>query len=138
MNRQVINEIEYVLKLYNLEPKLYLAYDRKALFGKENRGLRITFDTNIRTRRYDLKLECGDYGESLLEDGKWLMEVKAEKNIPLWLSKLLSENRIFKRSFSKYGAEYEKMLLNNKVSKGEMNLCLNQYLTQPQLVHQYL
>lgn len=142
MNKQVLNEIEYILKIYSLEPKLYLAYDRKAMFGKESRDLRITFDTNIRTRRYDLKLESGDYGENLLQSGKWLMEVKAEKNIPLWLSKLLSEYRIFKTSFSKYGKEYERMLLRNRILKGERNVCLNQYSVQlgvqPQLAHQYL
>jgi hypothetical protein len=142
MNKQVVNEIEYILKLYDLEPKLYLAYDRKAMFSKENRDLRITFDTNIRTRRYDLKLENGDHGESLLENSQWLMEVKAEKTIPLWLSKMLSEYKLFKTSFSKYGSEYEKMLLNNRNAEGEINTCLNQYgvqyLTQPQLVHQYL
>jgi len=127
MNKQVINEIDYFLKLYNVEPKLYLAYDRKAMFGKENREVRITFDTNIRTRRYDLKLEAGDYGEPLLDNDKWLMEVKAEKNIPFWLSKLLSEYKIYKTSFSKYGKEYEKMLIKNKNLKGEMNKCLIQY-----------
>jgi SPX domain protein involved in polyphosphate accumulation len=142
MNKQVLNEIQYILKIYDLEPRLYLAYDRKAMFGKENRDLRITFDTNIRSRRYDLTLESGDHGESLLEKGKWLMEVKAEKNIPLWLSKLLSENKIFKTSYSKYGKEYEKMLINNKVYKGEKKICLNQYSVQyqaqqGQLVQQY-
>lgn len=141
MNKQVLDEIKYMLKLYALEPKLYLAYDRKAMFGKESRDLRITFDTNIRTRRYDLKLESGDHGEKLLEKGKWLMEVKAEKNIPLWLARLLSEYKIYKTSFSKYGKEYEKMLINNRVLEGEKNICSNQYLThylpQGQLVHQY-
>ncbi len=130
MNKQVINEIDYMLKLYNVEPKLYIAYDRKAMFGKDNREVRITFDTNIRTRRDDLKLESGDYGEPLLEEGKCLMEVKVEKNIPLWLSKLLSEYKIYKTSFSKYGNEYKKMLINNKNLKGEMNKCLTQYLPQ--------
>ena len=72
MNKQVINEIEYILKIYDLKPKLYLAYDRKALFSKENKDLRITFDTNIRTRRYDLKLESGDYGNQLIESDQWL------------------------------------------------------------------
>jgi hypothetical protein len=138
MNRQVINEIEYMLRIYNLEPKLYLAYDRQALFGIDSRDLRITFDTNVRTRRYDLRLEAGDYGEQLLEDGKWLMEVKAEKNIPLWLSRMLSENKIFKTSFSKYGAEYQKMLLREREMKGERKSCLNHYSIQPQLVQQYL
>ena len=141
MNKQVINEIDYILKLYNPEPKLYLAYDRRAMFGRNDKELRITFDTNIRSRRYDLKLEVGDYGELLLERGKWIMEVKAEKNIPLWLTKLLSEYKVYKTSFSKYGKEYEKMLINNKNLKGEMNKCLNQYSAQhitQQLVPQFL
>lgn len=138
MNKQVINEIEYILKIYNLSPKVYLAYDRKALFSKENRDLRITFDTNIRTRRYDLKLENGDYGESLLEGNKLLMEVKAEKNIPLWLSKLLSEYKIYKTSFSKYGNEYKKMIANERNLKGENIICSKQYSIQHQLIQQYL
>jgi len=114
MNKQVIEEIKYFLTRYDLQPKLYMAYDRKALFCKNNRDLRITFDTNIRCRRYDLKLENGDYGEFLLEPGQWLMEVKAENTIPLWLSRMLSKHQLYRTSFSKYGNEYKKMLKNNK------------------------
>lgn len=120
MNKQVINEIDYILKRYELEPKLYLAYDRKALFSKENHDLRITFDTNIRSRRYDLKLENGDYGSRLLDSSQWLMEVKAENSIPVWLSKILSEHKVMKTSFSKYGTEYEKMLFTNRNPKEEV------------------
>jgi len=108
MNRQVIAEIEYFLGRYELQPMVYLAYDRIALFSKDNRDLRITFDTNIRSRRYNLKLEQGDYGAPLLQEDQWLMEVKAEKTIPVWLAGLLSEHRMFKTSFSKYGNEYRK------------------------------
>ena len=117
MNKQVLNEIEYILKIYDLEPKLYLAYDRKAFFSKVNRDLRITFDSNVRTRRYDLKLESGDYGEKQLEKDKLLMEVKAENNMPLWLSNLLSEYKIYRTSYSKYGKEYEALLLNDRKLK---------------------
>ena len=53
MNTQVLREIEYFLKIYNLSPKLYLAYDRIAFFEKGNKDLRISFDMNIRTRRHD-------------------------------------------------------------------------------------
>jgi hypothetical protein len=125
MNNQVVNEIEYFLKAYDLDPKLYLAYDRKAYFGINNRDLRITFDTNIRTRRYDLRLESGDYGDRLLNDDIWLMEVKAEKSIPIWLVKLLSEYKIYRRSFSKYGTEY-KTMLKNKLEMREYE-CLTQF-----------
>ncbi|MGN7454380.1 polyphosphate polymerase domain-containing protein [Paenibacillus pasadenensis] len=108
MNRQVMSEIEYFLSRYELRPMAYLAYDRIALFSKESRDLRITFDTNIRSRRHDLRLEAGDYGEPLLERGQWLMEVKAEKTVPVWLSRLLSELGLYRTGFSKYGNEYKK------------------------------
>lgn len=116
MNKQVIQEIKYFLGRYDLEPKVYLAYDRIAMFCKNNRDLRITFDTNIRSRRYDLKLETGDYGEQLMSRGQWLMEVKAEKTVPLWLSKMLSEHQMFRTSFSKYGNEYKKMRMTRDIT----------------------
>lgn len=115
MNKQVIQEIKYFLGRYDLQPKVYLAYDRMALFCKDSRDLRITFDTNIRSRRYDVKLEDGDYGEVLLMPGQWLMEVKAEKTIPIWLSKMLSEYQMYRTSFSKYGNEYKKMRSNSQI-----------------------
>lgn len=127
MNRQVINEIDYILKIYDLEPKLYLAYKRKALFSKENRDLRITFDTKIRTRREELRLENGDFGTALLEDELWLMEVKAESSIPFWLSNLLSEYRIYKTSFSKYGTEYKNFLSRGEQKRGKNSLCSNHF-----------
>lgn len=138
MNRQVINEIAYMLTIYDLEPKLYLAYDRKGLFARENKDLRVTFDTNIRTRRYDLRLENGDRGEPLLTKDQWLMEIKAENSIPLWLSKLLSEYKLYKTSFSKYGLEHQKMVLKNQKLNGERKPCLKQYSIQHQLMPQYL
>jgi hypothetical protein len=116
MNKQVIQEIKYFLGRYDLEPKVYLAYDRIAMFCKNNRDLRITFDTNIRSRRYDLKLESGDYGEQLMSRGQWLMEVKAEKTVPLWLSKMLSEHQMYRTSFSKYGNEYKKMRMTRDIT----------------------
>jgi len=130
MNTQVMNEIDYLLKLYKLEPKLYLAYDRIALFGKKDRGLRITFDTDIRSRSYDLRLEYGDYGEKLLQKDQYLMEVKAENSIPVWLAKLLSEYKLYSTSFSKYGRVHEKALKEEFNLKGESDSCLKQYSAQ--------
>ena len=137
MNRQVMDEIEYFLKIYDLEPRLYLAYDRKALFCGEHRSLRVTFDTNIRTRRDGLRLERGDYGEALLEKGQWLMEVKTQSSIPYWLSELLSRHGIYSTRFSKYGKEYQNLLKNNMNPEGENRLCLNRSLQQRKLIPQY-
>ena len=111
MNRQVRHEISYFLKVYDVEPKLYLAYDRVAYFDKNNKELRISFDSNIRTRRYDLALEKGDYGKSLLDKDTYLMEIKTSMAMPLWLTHMLNEFNLSKRSFSKYGAEFKRQIV---------------------------
>ncbi len=103
---QILNEIDYFIKYYKPEPKLFLAYDRIAYSGKYDSDLRITFDSNIRSREYDLDLKKGDYGELLLEEDYYLMEIKASDSMPLWLARTLSDMKIFPTSFSKYGKVY--------------------------------
>ena len=110
MNPQVVHELEYFLANYDLSPKVYIAYDRLAYFEKGNDDLRISFDTNIRTRRYDVALEKGDHGETLLGDGVWLMEIKTSTAKPLWLCDMLSALELRKVQFSKYGTEYKHVL----------------------------
>ncbi len=109
-NRQVLKEISYLLETHTLYPARYLAYDRRAYFGIEQTDLRVSFDSNIRTRDYDLSLEAGDFGTRLLDGDYRLMEIKVAQSIPIWLCRLLSEYKIYPVSFSKYGAEYQKTL----------------------------
>jgi len=108
MNKQVVREIEYMLSHYKLQPTVALSYERLAYFGDND--LRVSFDRNIRTRRNDLALERGTHGDELLDKGEWLMEIKTSKAYPVWLCKLLSENKIYPTSFSKYGEEYKEYL----------------------------
>lgn len=136
MNGQVLNEIKYFLKIYDLKPKVYLAYDRLAFFEESNSDFRVTFDTNIRSRREDVRLEAGGHGELLIDNSMWLMEVKSSEAVPLWFTKLLTEVEAYPTSFSKYGNEYKKYLINNNIIKGDNNLCLPIYLRQHQ-VKQY-
>lgn len=115
MNSQVVNEITYFLRRYNLKPKVYLAYDRIAYFEKGNPDLRISFDTNIRSRRYDVHLEDGDYGEAITKDDFYLMEIKTSLAMPLWLTEMLADLGIKRRSFSKYGTEYKNYVKNHEI-----------------------
>ncbi len=113
MNEQVINEIKFVIGSYDIIPALYLSYDRYAYF--DDADLRVSFDKNILTRRFDLRLESGSYGEKLLENGKILMEIKVKDSIPIWLSRILSEYKIYPTSFSKYGTEYKNLIKESKI-----------------------
>jgi hypothetical protein len=110
MNVQVLREAAYLMKRARLKPALYLSYERRAYVGIEQKDLRVSFDANILTRRDDVRLERGAFGEPLLDAGLHLMEIKVERCIPLWLCRLLSEYRIYPVSFSKYGTEYTRMI----------------------------
>jgi SPX domain protein involved in polyphosphate accumulation len=110
MNPQVLKELAYMVQRYELHPKVMIAYDRMAYFEKGNPDLRISFDTNIRTRRNHLRLEEGSHGTPLLDSGQWLMEIKTATAMPLWLTQILTKEEIQKVSFSKYGAEFKKYI----------------------------
>ncbi len=133
INKQVLSEIKYFLQMYHLEPKVYLTYDRQAFFSKTDRDFRITFDTNIKTRRYDVRLEKGNQGELLIDNAFWLMEVKSSEAVPMWFTELLSEKEIQSTTFSKYGTEYKKALTTKyhirKEMEGEL-LCPRQFIQQ--------
>ena len=108
---QIGREINYFLKHYDLMPRLFLAYDRIAMYGKENENLRMTFDFAIRSREDTLDLSEGDSGELYFDGDDVLLEIKAEKAYPLWLVRALEECNIYPESFSKYGNIYKKTLL---------------------------
>ena len=111
IQNQISREILYFRDFYRtLEPRVYLSYDRQAWYDPTDRGLRITVDDNILYRTTDLTVSGEPSGREILSRDQSLMEVKAEGAIPMWLTQLLSENRIYKQSFSKYGKAYEQML----------------------------
>ena len=107
---QILREIDFFLGRYPLQRRLYLAYDRVALFGREDPDFRLTFDTRIRSRRLDLGLEQGDRGRLLLPEDCVLMESKVMGATPLWFTGILSEMGLYPVSFSKYGNIYKREL----------------------------
>ncbi|MEA4925906.1 MAG: polyphosphate polymerase domain-containing protein [Syntrophomonadaceae bacterium] len=110
INGQVLNEIAYFLNTNPVKPTAYISYRRKALFGKDDKNFRITFDRNIITRREELDLEKGRFGTDLLAD-RYLMEVKIAGAFPLWLTGLLADHKVYSTRYSKYGQEYMKNVL---------------------------
>lgn len=101
---QIGSEIEFFRTHYRgLAPAMVISYDRIAMAGIEDPELRITFDTNIRWRTGDMDLTLGGRGEEILQPGQVLMELKIAGSIPLFLTRIFSELKIYQTSFSKYG-----------------------------------
>lgn len=108
IDSQIMKEIDYLFKYYDLKPNCFVSYDRLSYKGKEDENLRITVDSNLKGRTKDLKLEDGNYGKKYFKDDVYIMEIKTLNSMPLWLTKELSELKIFPISFSKYGEIYKK------------------------------
>ena len=115
---QIFKEINYVMGLYDLKPMAFVAYDRTAFFGNENRELRVTFDRNIRCRSEELDLVKGDFGTCILNENQVLMEVKIPGAMPVWMSCMFSQLGIYPASFSKYGMYYKQILYKSQISEG--------------------
>lgn len=108
---QVLKELRYFAKFYTgLAPKVVLSYERESYYSKDDKALRITFDKKILWRDYDIDLTKGSYGSEILPSGYVLLEIKTVNGYPTWLNQFLSENKIYKQSFSKYGNVYMKLL----------------------------
>lgn len=108
---QIARELVYFRDYYKtLEPRVYLSYEREAWYDPVDSGFRMTLDRNIRYRTTDFDLRSGYDGQALLPPDMSLLEVKASGGIPMWLTEHLSQQKLHKQSFSKYGTAYLQML----------------------------
>ena len=107
-DNQIMKELNYYFKMFDLKPFIFLAYDRNSYYEKGNRNLRITLDSNLRSRYNDLRLELGDNGKKYFDEDTYIMEIKVMNAMPLWLTRILSELKIYPTSFSKVGSIYSK------------------------------
>ena len=97
----------------DLEPKVYIAYDRLAYYGIDDAEFRITFDTNIVARDHNLDITKRQCNIELLGKDFYVMEVKINMAMPLWLCHILSKLNIYQSSFSKYGEYYKSTIYKN-------------------------
>lgn len=114
---QIANEIAYFRDFYQpLRPSVFLSYDREAWYSPEV-DFRITFDQNILSRQTDICLGAEIGGIPLLPENKVLLELKTPGGIPLWMTHFLTEQKLYKTSFSKYGTAYCRQIF--QTDKGE-------------------
>ena len=117
---QIIRELNYARTFYGeLEPRMFISYNREAFFGVDDPDFRLTFDTDVIARNYDLTLAKGAYGTELTDRNTVLMEIKTGNAIPFFMLDVIKKLGIYPASFSKYGAAYTTMLNDNY--KGGLN-----------------
>ncbi|MBQ4333511.1 MAG: polyphosphate polymerase domain-containing protein [Clostridia bacterium] len=119
---QILREIDYLLDYYGcLRPTMFLSYDRQAFYDREDPGLRLTFDDRILWRQERMRLTEEVGGRLLLPPDTVLMEIKTATALPLWLTEILTRERIYKSPFSKYGTAYLETVQENSIYTEEEN-----------------
>lgn len=108
---QISRELDYFIRYYGpLRPTVFLSYEREAYYCNDGSDFRVTFDDHILCRREEISLTSDTWGTPILEDGKVLMEIKTAGGIPLWMTRVLTRECLYKTSWSKYGTAYEKLI----------------------------
>ncbi len=111
---QINREITTFRDYYDtLVPACMIIYDRTA-YVETGGDLRLTIDDNPRYRTDHLVMSYGMEGTSLLPPGCSILELKVQGAMPLWLTRALSDIKIYKASFSKYGEAYRQQLIKLK------------------------
>lgn len=118
VDTQISREIDYFMSHYgDLHPAVFLSYEREAYYNRAGGDFRVTFDENILARESDLSLCSEAFGRPVLPKDRTLMEIKCSGAIPLWMVEILSKERIYKTSFSKYGTAYTEYILPRILNK---------------------
>jgi hypothetical protein len=109
-NTSASNEIHWFFSYYRPLPQCLVTYERLALRSREHANLRITFDAQVRFRVSDLDFSLGSSGRPLLDENRFLMEIKTDRSMPLFLSAFLTHLNLFPVSWSKYRMAFEQIM----------------------------
>lgn len=102
-DKETMDEIYSLIKLYNLEPTAITSYDRQAFVGTDyDMGLRITFDSHVTYRVKDLDLGAGTYEGFIVPPGHVIMEIKTNDMLPYWVAELVGAHNLKLIRISKY------------------------------------
>ena len=114
---QINREITYFRDYYwTLVPACLIIYDREAFF-EPGGDLRLTIDHCPRYRTDHLDLTYSMDGLPLRPPGHTILEIKVQEAMPLWLTAILDEGKIYKNSFSKYGEAFRQQLINAQTAR---------------------
>jgi SPX domain protein involved in polyphosphate accumulation len=107
-DKNTLKEIWFLSKRYNLKPACIVSYKRQPFLSKFEKTFRITFDTNVMVRNYNLDLHFGGGSELIVPRGICIMEIKFNNYIPNWAIKILQKNNCLQYKISKFANGLEK------------------------------
>ena len=107
-DKNTLKEIWFLYKKYNLKPACIVSYKRQPFLSKIEKTFRLTFDTNVMVRNYNLDLHFGGGSKFIVPRGICIMEIKFNNYIPNWAIKILQKNNCLQYKISKFANGLEK------------------------------
>lgn len=99
---QIFQEVSFLVDYFTLVPKIVVSYQRQAYVGCNDSNLRITFDTDLLYWLGKLRVEHPEQPAHVFRDDNVIMEIKSNKPLPFWLSRLVTVSQCSKLKLSKY------------------------------------
>lgn len=113
----VLSEALLLVERHGLLPRMSVAYRRRALFGKYEPELRITFDRRVQFLPTDMDFPTPfDVGRDLVDPRLVVMEIKYSERVPVWLCKLVSSFGFQMIRLSKYCTAVDRAYYDNRLT----------------------
>jgi hypothetical protein len=105
LDRAVLSEVELLVRLLVLQPACVISYLRQPwIGGPYDRGLRVTFDAQLSCRGPESGLAAGQPAHHFIPPDWFVLEIKADDKVPLWVTRMVSRHGLQLKRMSKYCA----------------------------------
>ncbi len=102
---QAAEEVLFLARSLDLRPTCLVGYRREAFVGSRYEpGLRVTFDNSLWAAQPEGGLSLAGTRHAIVPPQAFLMEVKTNNAVPVWLASMLARHRCTLIRYSKYCA----------------------------------
>ena len=102
-DRKILGKIRFLMHVRNLKPVVLIAYEREAFQSRDNSRDRVTFDGNIRSQiEPQLRHIFREDDLKVFESECFVLELKFDDLMPVWMARIIKEFNLVSRSYSKY------------------------------------
>jgi len=107
-DKATLKEVWFLYRKHNLKPVCVVSYYRQPFMSRVEKTFRLTFDTNLKVRKYNLDLRFGGGSKNIVPPNICIMEVKFNNIVPNWAIKIIQKNDCVQYKISKFAAGLEK------------------------------
>jgi len=103
LDQAVCGEVKYLVLARQMRPTCVVSYRRRAFVGMHYEpGMRVTFDMQVSGRMHALAVEESARNHLIIPPDWYVMEVKVNDRVPLWMTSLAARYECRYQRFSKY------------------------------------